>query len=300
MNSQRLPVIFIGHGSPMNAVHQNEYTAAWRALGAELKPLVRAVLIVSAHWATRGGLAVTTSKRPGALYDFYGFPETLYQIQYDAPGDPALARRIQEGFAGGGVSGGAGIHVHGDEERALDHGVWSILVHMFPEADVPVVQLSYDMDAGPAEQIAFGRRLVDEQTDFETASKIAGARDGADADEFGYNHASLRDQGVLILTSGNIVHNLREIDFSPSAPPRDWAIEFDRAVKSTLEEGPGNFDRLRDPAGFGDAGRLSVPTLDHYIPFLNFLGMVRDGEGIGFPCEGIQNGSVSMRSVRAG
>lgn len=277
-----LPAIFVGHGSPMNAVATNEYTEAWSQLGAELKPDVRSVLIISAHWATRGALAVTTSNQPGVLYDFYGFPDQLYQVKYDAPGEPALARHIQERFAAAG-----GAHVAADDSRELDHGVWSILTHMFPDADIPCVQLSYNMDASPADQLAMGRVLVSAVSHtFEPAG--------------GYTGASLRDQGVLILTSGNLVHNLREINFQPETPPFDWAIEFDEAVKTTLQDGTRDYEKLLDPAGFGAAGQLSVPTPDHYIPFLNFLGMIAGDDRIDFPCEGIQNGSISMRTIRAG
>lgn len=292
MSASTLPAIFIGHGNPMNALADNDYTRAWRQLGAGLKPQVRAVLIVSAHWATRDGLAVTSASRPGVLYDFFGFPDALSQVRYDSPGDPGLARHLQRRFAS------AGFAVAEDEQRALDHGVWSILVHMFPEADVPVVQISYDMHASPEEQLRLGRILTEAPE----------GDDGQGQDPYDL-FASLRDQGVLLLTSGNIVHNLREIDFDPAAPALAWAQDFDAAVAEILERigAPGespasmraNIERLLEPDQFGDAGRRSVPTADHYIPFLNFLGMIGESDRIDFPCTGIQNGSISMRSVRA-
>ena len=277
-----LPVLFLGHGSPMNALTQNEYTDAWRRLGAEIKPHVRAVLILSAHWATRDGLAVTTAARPGVLYDFYGFPDALYRVQYDAPGQPELARHIQERFERAG-----GPSVVADPTRQLDHGAWSILVHLFPEADVPCVQLSYDMTAPARAQLEQGRILADDLT-------------GAPGVDSGFSFESLRKQGVLILASGNLVHNLRAIHFSADAPPFDWAIEFDEFVKNKLGAGgAANFETLLDPNALGQAARLSVPGLDHYIPFLNFLGAVHADDRFDYPCEGIQNGSISMRSIRA-
>ena len=308
MSAPALPAIFVGHGNPMNALADNEYTRAWRKLGDRLKPQVRAVVIVSAHWATRDGLAVTSASRPGVLYDFFGFPDALSQVRYDAPGDPGLARHIQRRFAS------AGIAVTEDAERALDHGVWSILVHMFPQADVPVVQISYDMHASPEEQLRLGRILTEGPGDSEDPSRTqARGSDAADLSRASeveeaqvdrpYDPgASLRDQGVLLLTSGNIVHNLREIDFDPATPAFAWAQEFDAAVADLLERigAPGesldskraNIERLLEPEQFGDAGRRSVPTADHYIPLLNFLGMIGENDRIDFPCVGIQNGSI--------
>ncbi|MCR9140821.1 MAG: dioxygenase [bacterium] len=286
--SHRLPALFIGHGNPMNALASNEYTEAWRKLGDELKSRVRSVVIVSAHWATRDGLAVTTAERPGVLYDFFGFPDALSQVQYDCPGHPELARHIQRRFSAFRAAGAQVPEVQGDPQRALDHGVWSILTHMFPDADVPVVQLSYNMNTRAAGQIALGRALVEDLSD----------QQASDEDKF--TNASLRDQGVLLLTSGNIVHNLREIDFDPHSPPHDWALEFDAAVQARLDQGPGEIDALLAPEDFGEAGRLAVPTLDHYIPFLNFLGMAASRDRFDYPCEGIQNRSISMRAVRCG
>jgi 4,5-DOPA dioxygenase extradiol len=279
MNNQRratlpaLPVLFMGHGSPMNAVQANRYTLTWRELGQELLPRTRVVLIVSAHWATRHRLAVSTAARPGLLYDFYGFPQSLYDVRYDPPGDPELAGRVRDLFAQAD-----GPEVDDDPQRPLDHGAWSILKHMFPDADVPCVQLSYDFSAPLAEQLLPGRLL-----------------------------APLRDEGVLLLASGNIVHNLREIEFDEQAPARAWAVEFDALVADRLREADNGAaaraDLLRtlcDVANLGEAARRSVPTPDHYIPFLNFLGAIHPEDSISFVCEGIQNASISMRSVRAG
>ena len=279
---QKMPTLFVGHGNPMNALWSNEYTEAWRKLGASVQSEVRAVLILSAHWATRGGLAVTTAERPGVLYDFYGFPDELFQVQYDAPGEPELARHLQQRFAARGVP------VHADDERPLDHGAWSILVHMFPDANIPCVQLSYDMHAGGAAQWELGQTLI-----ADLSAELANETHAK------FNGRSLREQGVLSLASGNIVHNLRTIDFSSEAPALPWAVEFDEQVRQVLNGPRENLESLIEPGKLGEAARLSVPTPDHYIPFVNFLGTIGADDALDYPCEGIQNASISMRTVRA-
>lgn len=287
----------------MNALADNRYTRAWRGLGAALRfpenapagarsaskavppteRKIRAVLVLSAHWATRGELAISAAADPGLLYDMYGFPDELYRVKYPASGHPELAAEIAARFA----NGKAGVSVRLDQERALDHGVWSVLVHMLAAADLPVLQLSYDEQADARSQLAVGRTL-----------------------------RGLRDEGVLIVGSGNLVHNLREIDFAENAAPADWALRFDRwigAELSTLALARGRGEdegllRLAEPwepahglsADLVAAAERSVPTLDHYVPFMQFLGTIYPGEAIGFPLHGIQNHSISMRGVQAG
>ena len=258
-SAARLPVLFVGHGSPMNAIADNEYTRSLRALGARLgKPA--AVLCVSAHWLTRG-TAVTGMKHPRTIHDFGGFPEALYQVRYPAPGSPEVAALAREAL-------GAGVAVD-VEEWGLDHGTWSVLRHMYPEADVPVVQLGIDYGASARRHLEMGEKL-----------------------------RPLREKGVLILGSGNIVHNLRRISFEEDAPPEDWAVEFDAWVKARLEA--RDFDALAGDLSLAPSGRVGVPTPDHYDPLLYVLGASDAGDRLRWEFEGIQNASISMRSVSFG
>lgn len=252
----RMPVLFVGHGSPMNAIADNDFTRALAALGARL-PRPKAVLCVSAHWLTEGSL-VGGMERPRTIHDFGGFPEALYEIRYPAPGSPSLAGRVRR-LAGASVD---------ENEWGLDHGAWSVLRHMYPKADVPVVQLSVDMIAEPREKFALGRKL-----------------------------RPLREEGVLILGSGNVVHNLRRISFEEDTPPMPWAVEFDAWIKGRLE--------ARDDAALLDpsrapSGNLAVPTPDHYDPLFYVLGAADEDEKPRFEYEGIQNGSISMRAFSFG
>ena len=255
----RHPVLFLGHGSPMNAIEDSDFTRVLAALGARL-PWPKAVLCVSAHWLTEGTM-IGGMAQPRTLHDFGGFPDALYAVQYPAPGNPALAARVRDL-----LGAGAGVD---DGEWGLDHGAWSVLRHMYPKADVPVVQLSVDMIAAPSEKFDLGRKL-----------------------------RPLRDEGVLILGSGNVVHNLRRISFEEDAPPAPWAVEFDSWIKGRLEA-------RDDEALLGDlsrapSGSLAVPTPDHYDPLLYVLGAADDDETPRFEYEGIQNGSLSMRAVLFG
>lgn len=254
----RLPVLFLGHGSPMNALADNDYTRALGALGAELgKP--EAVLCVSAHWLTRG-LWTTGMPKPRTIHDFGGFPEALYDEKYPAPGSPALARDVRALVGGdGGVDEG---------EWGLDHGAWTVLKFLYPKADVPVVQLSVDYGAAPRRHLETGAKL-----------------------------RSLRDKGVLIVASGNIVHNLRRIDFADDAEPMDWAEEFDAWAKDRLLA--RDADALAAPHA-APSGRLAVPTTDHYDPMLVALGAGDEADRLSWVFERIQNGSISMRSFRLG
>jgi 4,5-DOPA dioxygenase extradiol len=253
-----MPVIFFGHGNPMNALQQNIYTEAWAAIG-ESRPRPRAILSVSAHWY-RPGTAVTAMPAPRTIHDFGGFPPELYRVQYPAPGDPALAHRVRELLAPTVV----GL----DQEWGLDHGTWSVLTHAFPKADVPVVQLSLD-EAQPARfHYELGRRL-----------------------------APLRDDGVLVIGSGNLIHNLHAYAWGRhAAAPYDWAVRFEQRVRGLM--GSGDVDPLIDYEAMGPDARLAAPTPDHYLPLLYVLALRRAGEPVTFPVEGIDGGSVSMLTVR--
>jgi 4,5-DOPA dioxygenase extradiol len=241
----------------MNAVEPNALHRSWQALGARL-PRPRAILCVSAHWETRG-VFVTAAGHPATLHDFFGFPKALFDVRYPAPGDPALARRIAELLAAEGA--------RLDPERGLDHGAWSVLVAMFPAADVPVVQLSLDTRA-PA---AFHYRI---------AKKLA----------------PLRDEGVLVLGSGNIVHNLRLFDFHDPAPA-DWALRFDEAVRQRLAA--REHDALIAYDTLGPDARLAIPTPEHYLPLLYAIALQGDDEPLRIFNDTVTS-ALSMTSILIG
>jgi 4,5-DOPA dioxygenase extradiol len=250
------PLVFIGHGSPMNAIETNPFTASLSALGQKL-PKPRAILCISAHWMTEGSW-ITHMANPKTIHDFYGFPEELFRIQYPAPGSPEIADQICEAVLD--------PQIHKDDERwGLDHGTWSVLRHMYPEAKIPVLQLSLYMHQPPEYHFQLGRAL-----------------------------RALRSEGILILGSGNVVHNLRLINWDPNAQPYDWAIEFDRWVKERLSN--RNFESLVSEYQQQNAGLKSVPTPDHYYPMLYVLGAADDDDTLQFSYEGMQNASISMRS----
>jgi 4,5-DOPA dioxygenase extradiol len=252
-----MPAAFVGHGNPMNAIERNVYSEAWHALGERL-PRPSAVLVVSAHWFVRG-VAVTANERPRTIHDFYGFPRELYDVSYDAPGDPALARRISEMLGT--------LDVALDESWGLDHGAWSVLVHLYPEADVPVLQLSLDATKSADFHWSIGAAL-----------------------------APLRDDGVLVLGSGNVVHNLRMADFGASGG-YDWARRFDRSVAEALDRGDRETLVRYDVAS---DGRLAVPTPEHYLPLLYVAALRVPGEPLETVVEGLEAGSLSMRSILVG
>lgn len=256
--TSRHPVLFLGHGSPMNALADNAYTRALTRLGERLgKP--EAILCVSAHWLTRGR-AVTGMSQPRTIHDFGGFPEALYQERYPAPGSPALAALTRE-FLGPDCEIDEG-------EWGLDHGAWTVLKFLYPKADVPVVQLSVDYGASSRKHIETGAKL-----------------------------RPLREQGVLIVGSGNVVHNLRRIDFADEDAVFDWAGEFDAWIKDRLLA--RDLEALSAPHA-APSGRLAVPTTDHYDPMLTVLGAADEKDRLSFEYEGIQNGSISMRSFSLG
>ena len=255
-----LPTIFFGHGNPMNAVLPNRYTEAWSLIGNRLPP-PKAILCISAHWYVPGA-AVTSNAAPGTIHDFGGFPQELYDVQYPAPGDPALAQRIQRLLAP--------LPVTLDDQRGLDHGAWSVLCHVYPKADVPVVQLSIDETRPAAFHYDLGQRL-----------------------------APLRDEGILIVGSGNIVHNLHAYAWGRHDPePFDWAVSFEKKVREYLMN--GDYQPLIDYESIGREALLSVPTPDHYLPLLYVLGSRNAQDRIRFPVEGVDGGSISMLTVEIG
>jgi 4,5-DOPA dioxygenase extradiol len=256
--STRMPAIFFGHGSPMNTVQQNRYTEAWTLLGA-LAGKPKAILAISAHWFTRG-TAVTAMERPKTIHDFYGFPQALFDVQYPAPGDPKLAARVRELLAP--------VDVALDQSWGLDHGTWSVLKHAFPAADVPVVQLAIDGTKPASFHHALGAHL-----------------------------APLRDEGVLIVGSGNVVHNLRTIGWA-GGPPYDWAVRFNDYVRAAIDA--RQYDRLIDYEKAGADARLAVPTPDHYFPLLYVLGAQRDDEAAHVAIDGLEVKSIGMLSLWVG
>lgn len=248
----RLPAIFIGHGSPMNAIEDNQFSRAWRMISS-LIPRPRLILAISAHWVLRG-TAITAMEKPRTIHDFYGFPEGLYQVEYPAPGAPEEAEKIAQMLQG--------FPVLRDNSWGLDHGTWSVLVHLYPGADIPVVQLSLDTSISRENMYQIGKEL-----------------------------SPLREEGVLIMGSGNIVHNLRMMNFS--GEPYPWAVEFDAKVKEYIEQ--GNYEKLIDYTDIPSA-TLAHPTDEHYLPLLYTLGAAGDSQP-SFYNETYYAGSLSMRAV---
>ncbi|WP_272690319.1 4,5-DOPA dioxygenase extradiol [Providencia sp. PROV152] len=261
MSTNRMPALFIGHGSPMNAVSDNPYTQTWEALGRSL-PKPKAILMVSAHWYTRG-TAVTAMAQPKTIHDFGGFPEALYQVQYSASGSPELAQQVANLLAP--------LPVYLDNhEWGLDHGTWEILVRMYPQADIPVVQLSIDGTKPAAWHLEIGRKL-----------------------------ALLREQGVMIMGSGNVVHNLREMDWqNAAAKPYPWARTFEQFVIEHL--GSKQSPHPLTLALEREDGQRSNPSPEHFLPLLYVIGCWDGKEPISTPTEGIVSGSLSMLSVQIG
>jgi 4,5-DOPA dioxygenase extradiol len=255
-----MPAVFFGHGNPMNAVQSNAWTAAWAAIGHGIqKP--KAIVCVSAHWYLPATL-VTAMDRPRTIHDFGGFPRELYEVKYPAPGDPVLADHVRNLLAP--------VTVGLDNRWGLDHGTWSVLCHVFPEADVPVIQLSID-ETQPAE------------FHYESAKKLS----------------SLRDEGVLLVGSGNLVHNLHAYAWGrQQVEPLDWAMRFEARARELLLAGDHN--PLIAYETLGPDAILSVPTPDHYLPLLYVIAQMREGEQISFPIEGFDGGSVSMLTVVVG
>ena len=257
---QIMPAIFFGHGNPMNAVMNNNYTEGWRRMGKQT-PKPKAILSISAHWFVPE-TGVTISTAPRTIHDFGGFPRELYQVQYPAPGDPELARRVKTLLEP--------LQVNLDNSWGLDHGTWSVLRHVYPAADVPVVQLSIDETQPSSFHFEIGRRL-----------------------------APLRDEGILIVGSGNLVHNLHAYAWGRHVPdPYDWAIRFENEAKEMMLA--GEYKPLINYETLGPEASLSIPTPDHYLPLLYVIATRQQGEVITFPIEGVDGGSISMLSVQIG
>ena len=254
-----IPSLFIGHGSPMNTLESNPYTLAWRKLGRAL-PRPRGILVVSAHWFI-GATAVTAMPRPRTIHDFYGFPDELFEFEYPAPGLPELAAEV--------VDLAKPIWIGLDRDQwGLDHGTWSVLAHLYPEADVPVVQLSLNALKPMEYHVELGARL-----------------------------AALRDRGVLILASGNVVHNLRRVDWRNRESGEDWAYRFDDAAASLMGEKPGDIGELQNHPDYA----LAVPTPDHFLPLLYVAGIAAASGARALPLvRGCTLGSVSMTCYGVG
>ena len=252
-----MPVLFLGHGSPMQALEPNRHTAVWQQLGREL-PRPRAILCISAHWYTRG-IGVTSDARPRTVHDFYGFPPELYRCQSPVAGDPALAAHVQALLAPEKVQAVAG-------DWGLDHGCWQVLHYLYPQADVPVVQLSIDGTRPAAGHYALGARL-----------------------------APLREAGILILGSGNVVHNLRAMDRGPDAQAPAPALEFEGWVRAALQS--GDHEALVHFERCGSAATWSVPSPDHFLPLLYVAGAAGRDARASIPTAGIEFGAVSMLSA---
>jgi 4,5-DOPA dioxygenase extradiol len=253
----RMPLLFVGHGSPMNAIEDNEFSRSWIALGEAL-PRPKAILCVSAHWESRGS-QITAMEKPRTIYDFYGFPPELYAVTYPAPGSLELAGRVRT------LVGGKGIAP--DLAWGLDHGTWSVLSRLFPNKDVPVVQLSLDVKKNSQAHYDLGRTLQ-----------------------------PLRDEGILIIGSGNIVHNLRLVVFEDTA--YDWAVSFDARVKQWILD--DDHEPLIHYEKLGREAALAINSAEHYKPLLYVLGAMEPGEPVKFFAEKVWGGSVSMRTVRFG
>ena len=256
----RMPAIFFGHGNPMNAIQRNAYTEAWSQIGSSIPP-PKAIVCVSAHWYLPATL-VTAMEEPRTIHDFGGFPRPLYEVRYPAPGDPLLARRLQDLLAPADI----GL----DRQWGLDHGTWSVLCHVVPNAEVPVVQLSIDETQPAPYHYDIGRRL-----------------------------APLREEGILIMGSGNLVHNLHAYAWGRHpVEPFDWAVRFEQTARSLMLA--GDDEPLIAYEALGRDAMLSAPTPDHYLPLLYVLGTRQAGDAVAFPVEGIDGGSVSMLTVRLG
>ncbi len=257
MAATRMPVLFLGHGSPMNAIEDNEFSRGWEA-AAKTLPKPTAIVCVSAHWETMGS-AVTAMPKPRTIHDFGGFPRRLYEMEYPAPGSPELAGRI------------AGLvkstPVKADQAWGLDHGTWSVLCRMYPQADIPVVQLSLDRSHEPSFNYQLGKEL-----------------------------AELRHEGVLITGSGNIVHNLRLMVFAEGA--YDWAVDYDARVRQWILD--GDHQSIIHYEKQGQAAELSVNSAEHFLPLLYILGLQEEGEPVSFFNDKVWGGSLSMRCVKIG
>lgn len=257
----KMPVLFIGHGSPMNGIEHNEFSARWAQLAREI-PTPKAVLVVSAHWLTQG-TKITAMDAPRTIHDFGGFPRALFEVQYPAPGSPSLAQETASLIQS--------THVELDHDWGLDHGAWTIIRHMYPDASIPVLQLSIDYTRGPQYHYELAREL-----------------------------AALRKKGVLIVSSGNMVHNLRMVAWDKLDAPfgYDWAIEMNELFKNKIAS--GDHQALVKFEALNKASKLAIPTPDHYYPLMYTLGLQDQGEEATIFNDKLVAGSLSMTSVRVG
>jgi 4,5-DOPA dioxygenase extradiol len=253
-----MPALFIGHGSPMNTLELNGFTGAWRTLGQAI-PRPRAILSISAHWFI-DATAVTVMPRPRTIHDFYGFPKPLFDFQYPAPGSPEVAQEVIETVKPAWVGSD-------QDQWGLDHGTWSVLAHLYPDAAVPVVQLSINALQPLEYHLELGTRL-----------------------------ASLRDKGILVLSSGNVVHNLRLVDWNRPAEGTDWAQRFDEAAVKLMTEDPSSIAKLQEHPDFA----LAVPTPDHFLPLVYTAGIAAANGGSQALIQGYSMGSLSMTSYNVG
>ena len=263
--TDRLPALFLGHGSPMNAIEDNLFVQGFKDLAAKLHVTPAAVLCVSAHWETRG-TQVTAMAQPRTIHDFGGFPQALFDVQYPAPGHPELANALA-------AAEGLGHHVATDHEWGLDHGTWSVVKHLFPDADVPVLQLSLDRNMTPAQHYALAGQLK-----------------------------RLRERGVLVVGSGNMVHNLRMVDWARMNDVGhgfDWAIEASEAFKNWILNGDHQA-LMNAPTSDKKAFQLAIPTAEHYLPLMYVLGMQAPDERVSLFNDHAMAGSLTMTSVALG
>lgn len=250
----KMPVVFIGHGSPMNAIENNDYTEGWKEI-AERIPKPKAIISISAHWFTKG-TKIMNEENPKTIYDMYGFPKKLYEIIYNSPGSPTFAKTSKELIT---------KSTEYDNSWGIDHGTWSVLVHMYPERDIPVFQISIDANASPDTHYQIGNEL-----------------------------SALRDEGVLIFGSGNIVHNLRLVDWHMENKGFDWAYKFDDFInENILNKNHENILKYRD---LGDIAKLAVPTPDHFYPLLYILGASSEEDKITSFNKFCELGSLTMTS----
>ncbi|HMU44066.1 MAG TPA: 4,5-DOPA dioxygenase extradiol [Ignavibacteriaceae bacterium] len=261
-STERMPVLFLGHGSPMNAIEENEFVQGWREIGKTL-PKPNAVLCVSAHWETKGSF-VTAMEKPKTIHDFGGFPEELYKVQYPAPGSSELAKRIKD------IVKKAEVGL--DDKWGLDHGAWSVIKHLYPEADVPVIQLSLDYQRSPGYHYELAKEL-----------------------------APLRNKGVLIIGSGNMVHNLRMVDWkrlNEANYSYDWATEASEKIKTSILS--DDHKKLINYQSLGKEFNLAIPTPEHYLPLLYALALKLENEMISLFNDKAVGGSLTMTSLKIG
>jgi len=259
---EKLPILFIGHGSPMNAIEDNEFTKRWTQMGKEI-PTPKAVVVISAHWLTKGTF-VTAMPNPKTIHDFGGFPQALFDVQYPAPGNPELATEIQKLITNPAVEL--------DHDWGLDHGTWSVVKHMYPNADIPVLQLSIDYYKPAAYHYELAKQLL-----------------------------ALRKKGVLIIGSGNMVHNLRMVAWDKLKEPEygfDWALEMNAIFKDKITN--GFHKELMDYENLNKAAKLAIPSPDHYYPLLYILALQTDNDKVEFFNDKAVGGSLTMTSVKIG